>query len=318
MAQQHKRSDWVKMGGVVVVAVALGFALAVMVTKKDQGPQPAAKPAAVSEAAKSSHEAMPTSEPTREQQLALVLLTKGAGRFALSGQAAIDGAVALQAVPDKAAVVDAPSGSRVYRLVQTAGQNDDAQGESVIAIADQVAYLGRAGNPVAFEALKEQALRVDLTTQWQKLWQNGDLVKLVGLISIGQVQDQAAVASRSVSSAPRSQTSRLDWAQMAGQFVEDEATVSDGAPQLTHISVQEGQWAWTAYHYGDGAPKYQYVLDNLADAGSDGKGGKIFAGHAIGLYNRKDVIDITFDLIDANTYTVRAKDINYYGKFNRQ
>ncbi|WP_390405280.1 hypothetical protein [Lacticaseibacillus jixiensis] len=314
---------WLKVGsGLVGAAVVIGIIWVAVVATSGSNKAPTVKPVASSKAAKASASSVqtPTHDPTTEQQLGLVLLTSGASRYSPSGQAIVDGSLPAQATHDDTLVTDAPDGSRTYAMWHASNADDNTQAYPVIVIDADTAYLGKATGPVSFADLKQDALTVNLTSQWRELWQSSDLAKLVKQLSIVEASSDATSSSTSQSSQDDAISGDLDtaWQQVSGRFIEDDSTVSDGAPQLSEVNRQDGQWQWIAYHYGDGAPKYEYDVSGLHPAGGDGKGGQIFAGKAVSPFDSSNIIDITFDLIDANTYTIRSKNINYYGKFNRQ
>ncbi|WP_461214484.1 hypothetical protein [Lacticaseibacillus sp. GG6-2] len=306
----------ISVAGVVIVVSAI--LVAVFGFGGNDNP-PTAQPTASSAVTKasSSSSSAPTRNPTTEQQLALVLLANGASRYTPSGQAIIDGSLPTQVTHNDALITDAPTGSMTYAMPQAA----NTKTQPVIVINGDTAYLGQTDGSMSFTELKNNSLSVDLASQWDKLWQSSDLAKLVKQISVVEASpDTSSSSARDDSQDDSGISSDSDavWQQMSGQFIEDASTVSDGAPQLNLINEQDGEWEWVAHHYRDGAPKYQYVVGHLSHTGGDGQGGQIFAGTAYSPFNPDDTINVTFDLINANTYTVRSTDINYYGKFNRQ
>lgn len=314
---------WLKVGsGLVGAAVVIGIIWVAVVATSGSNKAPTVKPVASSKAAKASASSVqtPTHDPTAEQQLGLVLLTSGASRYSPSGQSIVDGSSPAPATHDDTLVTDAPDGSKTYAIWYASNEDGNAQAYPLIVIDANTAYLGKATGPVSFADLKQDSLTVNLTSQWQKLWQSSDLAKLVKQLSIVEASSDATSSSASPSSQDDAISGDSDtaWQQVSGRFIEDDSTVSDGAPQLSEVNRQDGQWQWIAYHYGDGAPRYQYDVSGLHPAGGDGKGGQIFAGEAVSPFDSSNTIYITFDLIDANTYTIRSKNINYYGKFNRQ
>ncbi|WP_127848118.1 hypothetical protein [Lacticaseibacillus hulanensis] len=302
------------IGAIIVVIALVGFFATHKQADKTNNQSVTVSRSRNSAATSSSSAKEPTTQPNTKQKLALVLLTTGAGKYSPSGQELVRDNIATEATHNNQLIEDAPAGSEAYGL----GGENTAQ--PVILIIGNDAYLNNEEATVGVEDLKK-GLHVNLQDQWRKLWQSSDLTKLVKQISIIEATNDAGAdnaAAESSSDNGISTNAATAWQQLSGHFSEDSSTVSDSGPQQTDILNQDGKWEWTAYHEGDGAPLYQFDLSGLTNTGSDGEGGQLFEGIAVNPFDSSDTEQMTFDLIDSDTYTVRSQQLGYYGRFNRQ
>ncbi|WP_262315837.1 hypothetical protein [Lacticaseibacillus parakribbianus] len=325
---------WVVLIIALVGVTVIGLGLAVAAMAMDGSPEPPvpakkAKVAKAKPAAKASSK--PTALPTTEEKIALILLTHGASDYSPTGQALATGEEMEEATRTDVGVSDAPADAQVYVLSQTL---DEEYGQPFVMLYGNTGYLNKSEDPVTFASMKKYGLRVDLTEAWQKLWQDQTLKKLTGLIKLVSsdttASDDAADsdADETASDDDSDADDNIDkggdgistdpataWQQMAGTFKEDASTVT-GQAQITSFFEQDGKPMWEAHFPNDGAPLHELDLSTLTFIGPH-EGANIFNATVRDMGSGKTA-PVYFYLYDKDTYVLESKDLNYYGKFNRE
>ncbi|WP_461224823.1 hypothetical protein [Lacticaseibacillus suihuaensis] len=317
--------------GVTVIGLGLALAAAAM-DGSPELPVPAkkAKVAKPKSAAKASgKQAKPTALPTTEEKIALILLTHGASDYSPTGQAIAVGDDMEEATRTDIGVSDAPADSQVYVLSQTL---DDEGGQAFVMLYGNTGYLNKSEDPVTFASMKKYGLRVDLTKAWQKLWQDQTLKKLTGLIKLVASDTTASDDDSDADEAASDDDSETDdtgekggdgistdpataWQQMDGTFKEDASTVT-GQAQITSFFEQDGKPMWEAHFPNDGAPLHELDLSTLTFYFKL-EGANVFGATVRDMGSGKTA-PVYFYLYSKDTYVLESKDLNYYGKFNRE
>ncbi|WP_461215628.1 hypothetical protein [Lacticaseibacillus sp. GG6-2] len=261
---------------------------------------------AESSKASSSSQSQTTRQPTVTEQLALVLLASGSSSYTTSGSDLLAQDAHETATSSPQEVDDKPGSVSVYAL---SIQQDDKI--PFIMIDGDQAYLFSTQSPEPYDGIRANALHVDLASAWQKLASSADLASVASRLTVKQASSDAS------SQADDTIIQALE--RVSGTATEDPSTVSGQGKQTSDFyrpgSQSESPWFWTTAYVDGSDGGYNVMLDKITNQGGDGTGGQILVAH--GYEDTTDTdFNLTIDIINGHTYTLKSSELNYYGKFN--